>query len=86
MHSQNIAGWALMLLGVGLISMINENTSLGAVIPYEIILSVGGGLLYATTFSVLAPLEPTQNAAALSFLLFIRTITSVCSLLTSSLL
>ena len=75
-----------MLLGVGLISMINENTSLGAVIPYEIILSVGGGLLYATTFSVLAPLEPTQNAAALSFLLFIRTITSVCSLLISSLL
>ncbi|KAH9917681.1 Mfs1.1 [Epithele typhae] len=72
----NLVGWCLMFLSVGLISMINEKTPQGEIVPFQLILGVGAGLLYATTFTVLAPLEPTQNASALSFLLFVRTITS----------
>ena len=66
-----------MLLGVGLLQLLDERTSVALSIPFQIIAAVGFGFLYATTFTVLAPLEPTQNAAALSFLLFVRTLSSV---------
>ena len=66
-----------MLLGVGLLQLLDARTSVALSIPFQIIAAVGFGFLYATTFTVLAPLEPTQNAAALSFLLFVRTLSSV---------
>ncbi|TFK91205.1 iron permease [Polyporus arcularius HHB13444] len=71
-----VIGWCAMLLGVGLLTILDENTSVAISIPFQIIAAVGFGFLYATTFSVLAPLDPTQNAAALSFLLFVRTLSS----------
>ena len=66
-----------MLLGVGLLQLLDERTSVALSIPFQIIAAVGFGFLYATTFTVRAPLGPTQNAAALSFLLFVRTLSSV---------
>lgn len=66
-----------MLLGVGLLTLLHEDTHVAISIPFQVIAAVGFGFLYATTFTVLAPLEPTQNAAALSFLLFVRTLSSV---------
>ncbi|RPD53173.1 Mfs1.1 [Lentinus tigrinus ALCF2SS1-6] len=71
-----VIGWCAMLIGVGLLELLDENTSVAISIPFQIIAAVGFGFLYATTFTVLAPLEPTQNAAALSFLLFVRTLSS----------
>ncbi|KAI0720826.1 major facilitator superfamily domain-containing protein [Cerioporus squamosus] len=71
-----VIGWCAMLLGVGLLQLLDENTPIAISIPFQIIAAVGFGFLYATTFTVLAPLEPTQNAAALSFLLFVRTLSS----------
>ncbi|KAF9027545.1 MFS general substrate transporter [Hymenopellis radicata] len=59
----NALGWCLLLLGIWF----------GISIPSQILTSIGLGFLYATTFSVLAPLDVTDNAAALSFLLFCRT-------------
>lgn len=66
-----------MLIGVGLLTLLHEDTHVAISIPFQVIAAVGFGFLYATTFTVLAPLEPTQNAAALSFLLFVRTLSSV---------
>ncbi|PPQ78839.1 hypothetical protein CVT26_011850 [Gymnopilus dilepis] len=72
-HYRLIARWALMLLGVGLLSHLNENTPVGISVPFQMIASAGFGLLFATTFSVLAPLEVMLNAPALAFLTFMRT-------------
>ncbi|KAF9461629.1 MFS general substrate transporter [Collybia nuda] len=69
----NVLGWCLMLIGVGLMLLLNPDTPIGVSVPFQMIASVGLGFLYATTFSVLAPLDVTDNAAALAFLLFCRT-------------
>ncbi|KAF9461647.1 hypothetical protein BDZ94DRAFT_1167409, partial [Collybia nuda] len=69
----SIIGWCLMLLGIGLMVLLNPNTAIGISIPFQMITSVGFGFLYATTFSMLAPLDVTDNAAALAFPLFCRT-------------
>ncbi|KAJ7241437.1 Mfs1.1 [Mycena rebaudengoi] len=69
----NILGWCLMMLGIGLLSTLSHRSPIAITIPFQIITAVGFGFLYATTFSVLAPLDITQNSQALSFLLFART-------------
>ena len=66
-----------MLVGIGLLTVLNEDTPLAVSIPFQIIAASGFGFLYGTTPVVMAPLEPEQNAAAISFLLFVRTFSSV---------
>ncbi|KAJ7016171.1 MFS general substrate transporter [Mycena alexandri] len=66
-------GWSAMMLGVGLLLILNINTSIGTTVPLQLIAAFGFGLLYATTFTVLAPLDVGLNSAALSLLLFART-------------
>ncbi|KAJ7235108.1 iron permease [Mycena haematopus] len=68
-----VAGWSAMTLGVGLLIILNPSTAIGITVPFQMIAAFGFGLLYATTFSVLAPLDVALNSAALSFLLFART-------------
>ncbi|KAI0739203.1 Mfs1.1 [Daedaleopsis nitida] len=80
----NVLGWGAMFLGVGLLTLLDEKSSVAITIPFQIIAAVGFGFLYATTFTVLAPLDPTQNAAALSFLLFFRTLSSAWSVAISA--
>ncbi|KAI0716366.1 iron permease [Earliella scabrosa] len=82
--SQNVLGWCAMFVGVGLLTLLDENSHVALSIPFQIIAAVGFGFLYATTFTVLAPLDPTQNAAALSFLLFVRTLSSAWSIAISA--
>ncbi|KAF8997193.1 iron permease [Cyathus striatus] len=65
-------GWCALLLGVGLLITINENTSIGLIILYQLISGVGMGSLYSITFSVLAPLPVTMNAPAIALLAFLR--------------
>ncbi|KAJ7483257.1 MFS general substrate transporter [Mycena latifolia] len=66
-------GWCTMILGVGLLLILNINTPIGTTVPFQMIAAFGFGLLYSTTFTVLAPLDVSLNSAALSFLLFART-------------
>ncbi|KAJ7704931.1 iron permease [Mycena rosella] len=66
-------GWSAMALGVGLLLLLDINTPIGTTVPFQMIAAFGFGLLYSTTFSVLAPLDVSFNSAALSFLLFART-------------
>ncbi|KAH9886043.1 Mfs1.1 [Cubamyces lactineus] len=72
----NFIGWCGMTTGVGLLTLMKASTPVAVSIPFQVLAAVGVGFVYSTTFSVLAPLEPTQNASALSFLLFMRTFSS----------
>ncbi|KAL1946346.1 hypothetical protein VTO73DRAFT_15473 [Trametes versicolor] len=72
----NIIGWAAIFIGVGLLTLLTEHTPVAVTIPIQVVAACGFGFLYATTFTVMAPLDPVHNAAALSFLLFVRTISS----------
>lgn len=45
-----------MLIGVGLLTLLHEDTHVAISIPFQVIAAVGFGFLYATTFTVLAPL------------------------------
>ncbi|KAI0739191.1 Mfs1.1 [Daedaleopsis nitida] len=80
----NVLGWAAMFIGVGLLTLLDEDSPIALSIPFQVIAAVGFGFLYATTFTVLAPLDPTQNAAALSFLLFLRTFSSAWAIAISA--
>ncbi|KAJ7183444.1 MFS general substrate transporter [Mycena filopes] len=69
----NFCGWATLLLGLGLFTSMQKSTSLGPIIVFQLIQGIGMGLLYATTFVVLAPLPISENASAISLLTFVRT-------------
>ncbi|KAJ7719955.1 MFS general substrate transporter [Mycena metata] len=69
----NLVGWGALLLGVGLFVSLHRTTSLGLIVLFQLIQGVGLGMLYATTFVVLAPLPISENASALSLLTFVRT-------------
>ncbi|KAI0657015.1 iron permease [Cubamyces menziesii] len=71
-----VVGWAAMLVGVGLMTLLDADSPIAVTIPMQIVAAVGFGFVYATTFTVMAPLEPVHNASALSFLLFVRTLSS----------
>ncbi|KAF7332996.1 MFS general substrate transporter [Mycena venus] len=68
----NLIGWCTLLLGVGLLVSVKANTSIGVLAVYQLIMGVGMGFLYATTFVVLAPLDVSDNAAAVALLTFLR--------------
>ncbi|KAJ7709506.1 MFS general substrate transporter [Mycena rosella] len=68
-----LIGWVSMILGLGLFIDLRISTSLGLIIFYQLVLGVGIGFLYATTFIVLAPLPLSKNASAVSLLVFMRT-------------
>ncbi|KAI0657008.1 iron permease [Cubamyces menziesii] len=72
----SVVGWAAMLVGMGLMTLLDADSPIAVTIPIQIIAGVGFGLVYATIFTVMAPLEPVHNASALSFLLFVRTLSS----------
>ncbi|CDO76935.1 hypothetical protein BN946_scf185006.g17 [Trametes cinnabarina] len=66
----------ILVSKTGLLTLLKPGTPVAVTIPFQAIAAIGFGFVYATTFSVLAPLPPTHNAAALSFLLFMRTFSS----------
>lgn len=74
--------WCMYLIGCGLMSMIHADTPLGPTIVYSIIVTGGGGALYAITdFPVLAPLPVTENGRAITFYVFVRTFATVSPVL-----
>ncbi|KZP08866.1 iron permease [Athelia psychrophila] len=65
--------WCLLLVGTGLLSILEVDTSRGTSIGIQVISGVGLGLLITTTlFPVLAPLPVSANANAVAFLIFMR--------------
>ncbi|EGO00143.1 hypothetical protein SERLA73DRAFT_72881 [Serpula lacrymans var. lacrymans S7.3] len=70
--------WCCILLGLGLLTTIDENTAQAKSIGYQVIIGIGVGIVFSGTyFPVLAPLPVTSNAYALSFFVFVRTLTQV---------
>ncbi|KAI1790040.1 Mfs1.2 [Ganoderma leucocontextum] len=70
--------WCCILLGVGLMSTINENTSRAASIGFQIPTGVGIGIISSVAyFPVLAPLPTTSTARALAFFVFLRTFSQI---------
>ena len=75
---QNYIGWALGLVGMGLLSTIKADSSHARNIGYQIVEGAGLGILFtATTFPILAPLKVSEAANALAFFTFIRSFAQV---------
>lgn len=72
--------WCFIIIGLGLTSTLDENTSRAASIGYQIPTGIGIGIVSsAAYFPVLAPLPPTVTARALSFFVFMRIFSQVSS-------
>jgi MFS family permease len=66
-------GWSLTIVGFGLLSTVEFDTSRGKSIGYQVVVGSGIGIIWSTAyFPVLAPLPITSSAYALSFLVFCR--------------
>ncbi|KAF8512803.1 iron permease [Gautieria morchelliformis] len=70
---QNYLGWILTMIGFGLLSTLNENSTTAQYIGFQVILGMGLGMIWiGTQFPILAPLPFSNNAHALAFFTFIR--------------
>lgn len=70
---QNYLGWVIMIIGFGLLTLLDENSSRGAYIGLQVLLAVGLGIIWiGTQFPILAPLPFSNNAHALAFFTFVR--------------
>ncbi|KAL7278356.1 hypothetical protein ACG7TL_008332 [Trametes sanguinea] len=70
---QNYVGWACIIIGFGILSILDENSSRAAYIGSQIPLGVGLGIIWISTqFPILAPLPFSNSAHALAFFTFIR--------------
>ncbi|KZO94642.1 MFS multidrug transporter [Calocera viscosa TUFC12733] len=72
--AQNVIAWMFQMVGYGLMTTLTKDSSTAAWAGYQVIASIGVGILYpGTTFPVLAPLPISKNAHALAFYTFMRT-------------
>ncbi|KAI9066150.1 MFS multidrug transporter [Trametes sanguinea] len=70
----NYFGWTVIIIGLGLMTTIDVDSSTGEWAGYQALLAAGSGTIWAITlFPILAPLSVTRAAAALAFYNFIRT-------------
>nr|GAT49272.1 iron permease [Mycena chlorophos] len=70
---QMYVGWTLQILGVGLLSSLDEHSNRGKAIGYQILAGAGNGLItVGTFFPVLAPISVKLNAQALAYFYFLR--------------
>jgi len=75
---QNIAGWVLTTVGMGLLSMLQYDSPKSQWVGYQILPGIGMGLLYGTnTFPVLAALPISETAHALALFTFFETFAQV---------
>lgn len=81
-RAQAWTGWALLIVAMGLLSTVSENSTLAEAIAYPALVGVGGGIVYAVaSFPVLAPLPVKESAHALAFFSFCRAFAGVSSFL-----
>ncbi|OJT15449.1 hypothetical protein TRAPUB_7994 [Trametes pubescens] len=70
---QNYIGWALMIAGFGILSLLDENSSRAMYIGCQVPLAIGLGIIWVSTqFAILAPLKFSNSAHALAFFTFFR--------------
>ncbi|KAJ7768343.1 major facilitator superfamily domain-containing protein [Mycena metata] len=63
----NWMGWVAFIIGFGLFSTLREDSSVGKWVGYQIITSIGAGMLFtAPVFPILAPLPNNRAASALA--------------------
>ena len=69
----HFAGFAIMLVGIGLLTLIDEDSSTGAWVGFQIIESAGAGVILATLLpAVMAPLAEADVAQATATWSFVR--------------
>lgn len=75
---QNYLGWMITIAGFGLLSTLNEDSSITTIVGYQIFLGIGVGIIWiGTQFPILAPLPFSNNAHALAFFTFTRVFAQV---------
>lgn len=75
---QNYIGWALTMIGFGILTTLNADSSRAQYIGSEVLLAVGLGIVWISTqFPILAPLPFSNNARALGFFTFTRVFAQV---------
>ncbi|KAH9902443.1 iron permease [Cubamyces lactineus] len=69
----NYVGWALSIIGCGLLSLLKADSRTAQWVGFQIIAAAGIGIVWASTvFPILAPLPVTRAAPALAFYNFSR--------------
>ncbi|KAF7331651.1 MFS domain-containing protein [Mycena kentingensis (nom. inval.)] len=69
----NWAGWCLMIAGMGILSLLREDSSTGLWVGVQIVAALGMGILFAgPVFPILAPLPNHRTASALALFTFTR--------------
>ncbi|EJD49574.1 MFS multidrug transporter [Auricularia subglabra TFB-10046 SS5] len=72
------AGYVLMCVGIGCWTMLDESSTMSAIVPLEVVTAAGSGILYTTGyFPVLAPQPISYNARALAFIAFVRSFAQI---------
>jgi len=70
---QNILGWILSTIGLGLLILLKPDSSTGMWVGFQLLVGIGLGLLMAAPrFAVMAPLPVSLNAQVLAFFTFCR--------------
>ncbi|EIW57883.1 iron permease [Trametes versicolor FP-101664 SS1] len=70
---QNYIGWAFMVAGFGILSLLDETSSRAMYIGCQVPLAIGLGIIWVSTqFAILAPLPFSNSAHALAFFTFFR--------------
>ena len=71
-------GWIIFTVAMAAMSTLHADTTLSQVVGIPSLAGIGAGMIYAGTyFPVLAPLPVTQNAHALAFFAFCRSLAAV---------
>lgn len=74
-------GWAILIIGMGLMSTIEVNTAPPTVIGFTILVGIGAGMIFGCNwFPVLAPLDISQNAHAIALFSFCRSFAAVSNI------
>ncbi|GJE88925.1 MFS general substrate transporter [Phanerochaete sordida] len=72
---QNYVGWMLIIIGYGTLTLLDEGSSRAKYIGLQIPLGIGLGIVWISTqFPILAPLPYSNNARALGFFTFTRSL------------
>jgi hypothetical protein len=70
---QNYVGWAIQLIGFGILSTLDVHSGWGGTIGFQVVLGAGLGVIWISTqFPILAPLPQSNNAHALAFFTWMR--------------
>ena len=79
-------GWALTIVGAGLLTTLRADTSLSKSVGFQIVIGSGVGIIYVVTlFPILASIPVTQTAPAMALYVFSRNFGYVSAVLPPSL-